>query len=397
VRLVPYRYPRPDMGRMKELIGAAARAGVRIVNLSLGSDKPYDWRAFEAGARAHPEMLFIASAGNNGRDIDSDPVFPAALPLENLITVTSSRPDGTLARGSNWGARAVDLLVPAERLAVTDFSGRARLVSGSSYGSPRIAALAACLLAGNPKWLAPELKAAIFALAEPPPESAGKAVAVGFIRDPEARKRGACEAVPSRLVVTARHQVTPDSGYFAAGARPTYTHTFTPTFALIRGSGWNLQDVSQAAHHAAGVLAQCGIVTPGIELVEMDGPDIFRYFLDEVAAEMVHEYALPKPTVYFLKDTLQKPGFDAEAIGRGNSRERPALRDTVWITRAIPHPGTGLAHELLHVLMDSGAHDDDPGNLMHERLGQRNDRLSPAQCRLALKKGEANGLLTRLR
>ena len=64
-----------------------------------------DWRSFEQAAAKHPEMLFVVSAGNNGRDIDTRPVYPAALKLANMITVTSAGADGRLARGSNWGAR----------------------------------------------------------------------------------------------------------------------------------------------------------------------------------------------------------------------------------------------------------------------------------------------------
>ena len=54
-------------------------------------------------ARQHDNMLFVVSAGNNGRDIDSQPVYPASLNLDNLLTVTSSDEDGYPADGSNWG------------------------------------------------------------------------------------------------------------------------------------------------------------------------------------------------------------------------------------------------------------------------------------------------------
>ncbi|MFQ5937117.1 MAG: S8/S53 family peptidase, partial [Acidiferrobacterales bacterium] len=90
IRLVPYRYPRPDMKRMTDLVHDAARKGIRIINLSMGSNKLDEWQAFVAAARARPEILFVVSAGNNGRDIDAQPVYPAALHLDNIVTVTSS-------------------------------------------------------------------------------------------------------------------------------------------------------------------------------------------------------------------------------------------------------------------------------------------------------------------
>ncbi len=182
-RLVPYRYPRPDMSRMAAIVSHAARAGIVIVAMPLGSNRAGDWRAFEEAASKHPEILFVVSAGNNGRDIDTRPVYPAALELANMIAVTSAEADGHLARGSNWGAKSVDLLVPAEDLPVTDFRGRASRASGSSFAVPRIAALAARLLARHPGWRAPELRAAILARAKPTPESANR-VAMGLIADP---------------------------------------------------------------------------------------------------------------------------------------------------------------------------------------------------------------------
>lgn len=188
-RLVPYRYPRPDMSRMTDLIRDAAAKGIVVVNISMGGDKRGDWEPFAAAAAAHPEMLFVLSAGNNGRDIDERPVYPAALRLYNAITVTSSTTDGELARGSNWGRESVDLMVPAEELIVTGFDGSEVSASGSSYAAIRISALAARLLAEHPDWRAAELKNAIFARALPSFSDERGKVAVGFISHPDKAER----------------------------------------------------------------------------------------------------------------------------------------------------------------------------------------------------------------
>ena len=184
-RLVPYRYPRPDMSRMAKIVDHAAANGVLIVCITLGSNDIGDWEAFAAAAPARPEMLFVVSAGNNGRDIDARPVYPAALEAGNIIVVTSADSSGRLGRGSNWGKRSVDLLVPGEETPVTDFYGRAGISSGSSFAAPRIAALAARLLAAHPDWRAPELRAAIFARARKTAATA-EIVGQGLISDPSA-------------------------------------------------------------------------------------------------------------------------------------------------------------------------------------------------------------------
>jgi hypothetical protein len=145
-----YRFPAPDMCRFGDLIEHMAQLSVRIVSLSMGSNSRSDWTCFEAAAQANPQMLFIVSAGNNGRDLDRVPVYPAALPLANMIVVTSSDDFGRLGRGSNTGATTVDLMVPAEQVEVIDHRGALAETGGTSYAVPRVAALAARYLDANP-------------------------------------------------------------------------------------------------------------------------------------------------------------------------------------------------------------------------------------------------------
>ncbi len=183
-RLIPYRYPRPDMSRMAALVEDAAAKGARIVSLSMGSNRREEWRPFEAAAEAHPEILFLASAGNDDRDIDEQPVYPAALALDNMIVVTSADGFGRPAERSNWGKQAVDLLVPGERIPVLTFQGEPGEASGSSFATPRVAALAARLLARRPEWSAAELKAAILAKARMTDAGLAPTVAYGWIADP---------------------------------------------------------------------------------------------------------------------------------------------------------------------------------------------------------------------
>lgn len=181
--LVPYRYPRPDLGRMADLVAHAADAGVRVLAMPLGSRRAEDWTAFAEALQRH-DMLAIVSAGNDGQDIDTRPIYPAALALENMIVVTSSDAFGRLAPGSNWGADYVDLMVPAENLPVTDFRGASGTASGSSYAVPRVAAMAARLLAQEPDLSIDALKARIFARAAPSPFARDQELAVGWIADP---------------------------------------------------------------------------------------------------------------------------------------------------------------------------------------------------------------------
>lgn len=391
VALVPYRYPRPDMERMAALIEDAAADGVVVVNVSMGSGERAEWQAFADAARAHPGMLFVVSAGNNGRDIDAEPVYPAALPLENIVTVTSSTDDGRLARGSNWGREAVDLLVPAERLRVTGFDGGETLASGSSYAAVRISALAARLLAAHPDWRAAELRDAIFARVLPTFTDAPRRVAEGFLPRPDK-----AEALPPLSAAgepreVARHAFAHEA--LNADTSPAAGYVFEPTFAYFEGTAWSPGALRRHARRMAAILGQCGITVPRIDVRVLGGPNAYRYFHERIATALVQRLRLPTPTVYFVADTLQVNAYDAEAFGKANTATRPALRYTVWFTEDTRDPGIALAHELAHVLMDSGAHVDASGNLMRADTTPSSTRLTPEQCERIIEQGTENGLL----
>ncbi|NNC99277.1 MAG: hypothetical protein HKN85_03755, partial [Gammaproteobacteria bacterium] len=161
VELVSYRYPGSNLARMAALVAHADGLGVRIVGLPLGSGRLTDWITFEAAAAAHPHILFVVSAGNGGRDIDQDPVYPAALELDNMVVVSSADDFAGVAERVNWGARSVDYLLPAERQPVLDYGGGQRIASGSSYAVSRMVAMAADLLRRHPASDAADLVAII--------------------------------------------------------------------------------------------------------------------------------------------------------------------------------------------------------------------------------------------
>lgn len=385
-RLIPYRYPRADMSRMAALVDAAAKSGAGIVLIAMGSNQRDEWQAYEQAAKRHPDMLFIVSAGNDGRDLDREPVYPAALELENQLTVTSSETDGRLAPGSNWGRRSVDLLVPAERVLVTGFDGRRIFASGSSYAVPRAGALAACLLAAHPQWRAKELRAAILAGARPAADERWSRH--GFLPDPTSRERGACPAAQTRVEERWTQVLAPPSSSVKRSKK------LNLNIVALDGAGWEAPTVRAMAHGAATLLRQCGIVLGKVTVHHLSAPERLGYLTLETAQALVHAKTYAKPTAYLVADTRRPEPFDAEAFAPANSAATPLLTDTVWIRRGTPYPDIALAHELIHVLTNSGTHSTERGNLMRDQTALDNTKLSADQCREILSNGSARGLLT---
>lgn len=108
-------------------INYAANNGAQVVNMSLGG-AGFDPLQYNAIA-AHPGVLFIAAAGNDGTDNDTDPVSPASFTKEWVIGGTTypalrhimsvaalAQTGGDLTGFSNFGATSVDLAAPGEAI-----------------------------------------------------------------------------------------------------------------------------------------------------------------------------------------------------------------------------------------------------------------------------------------
>jgi hypothetical protein len=180
-------------------------------------------------------------------------------------------------------------------------------------------------------------------------------------------------------------------GLTATGEPPS--HALHLTAVVLEQTGWTRREVLAAVTEVAALLAPCRVGLTGVELLRVRAPARFHDFHTPAARDLARQLQPGKPTLYFVRDTRQQPAFDAEAIGRGNSRTRPELADSVWVTRAAPDVGIVLAHELVHVLADSGAHVAAPGNLMEDRSAPGNRALTAAQCAQLRTVGTRHGLL----
>ena len=144
-----YRFPANNMCRFSDLIEHADRIGIRIINLSMGSNSVEDWECFYESAERHNDILFVVSAGNDGLNLETNQVFPASFDLENIVVVTSSDLFGHLPRHSNYGIKSVDFMISAEQVDIFDHRGAFSTTGGSSYAAPMLAALATRFLAKN--------------------------------------------------------------------------------------------------------------------------------------------------------------------------------------------------------------------------------------------------------
>jgi subtilisin family serine protease len=125
--------------------------------------------------------LFVASAGNNGRNADSSPSYPAAYNLDNIISVASTTNTDGLSSFSNYGLKSVDLGAPGSSIYSTLPGSRYGYMSGTSMAAPHVSGTAALLWSQIPSVGLLKIKSVLLGSARKISALNGKTVSGGVV------------------------------------------------------------------------------------------------------------------------------------------------------------------------------------------------------------------------
>ncbi|HEX8072836.1 MAG TPA: S8 family serine peptidase [Pyrinomonadaceae bacterium] len=178
VTLLPLKFLGPDGGstadairaydyartlrQMWEQTGGTRGANIRVLNNSYGGRGRSQAALDAIRALGDAGVLFVAAAGNEARDNDRFPTYPASYAAPNLITVGSADYTGLpSSQFSNYGQRTVDIIAPGENILSTTPGNTYDFYYGTSMASPHVAGAAALVCAAHPDISVRRLRAAV--------------------------------------------------------------------------------------------------------------------------------------------------------------------------------------------------------------------------------------------
>ncbi|MEG3946994.1 S8 family serine peptidase, partial [Microcoleus sp. w2-18aC4] len=172
-----------------QAVDYATKNGAKVINASFGGGGFSQAEKDAIGDANKKGVLFIAAAGNDSSDNDSEPSYPANYDLPNVISVAATNYVDQLSWFSNYGKNTVDLGAPGGTAAVfprdqrdirsTLPNNQYGWGAGTSQAAPHVAGAAALLLAQNPSLTVTELKNILMTTTDPLPSLQGTTVSGG--------------------------------------------------------------------------------------------------------------------------------------------------------------------------------------------------------------------------
>jgi subtilisin family serine protease len=143
----------------------AVDEGARILNVSINGDGTSSDLTAALRYATEKGATIVASAGNNSRNLDLTPSYPASSNEPSVLTVTATDEGGGIVGFANRGLRSVDLAAPGEMILSTARGSGYEDRSGTSMAAPYVAGALALLSAARPDLSEAELRGALLAAA----------------------------------------------------------------------------------------------------------------------------------------------------------------------------------------------------------------------------------------
>ena len=159
--------------------GTSTPVNVRVLSNSWGGNGFSSSLLSEINKANSNDILFVAAAGNNARNNDTTPFYPASYSAPNVVAVAATDNTDTLASFSNYGASSVHLGAPGVDIYSTVPGGGYASYSGTSMATPHVSGAALLTLAACPSLNTAALKSALLNNVDAISTLAGKTITGG--------------------------------------------------------------------------------------------------------------------------------------------------------------------------------------------------------------------------
>jgi subtilisin family serine protease len=154
-----------DSATLAAGIRYAVDEGARILNVSINGDATTSDLTSALRYAGQKGATIVASAGNNSRNLDLQPSFPAASTEPAVLSVTAAGESGGLLDFANRGLTTVDLAAPGDTILSTARASGYENRSGTSMAAPFVAGGLALLAAARPDMSQAALRGALMSSA----------------------------------------------------------------------------------------------------------------------------------------------------------------------------------------------------------------------------------------
>jgi subtilisin family serine protease len=143
----------------------AVDQGARILSVSINGDSTTSDLTAALKYASDKGATIVASAGNNSRNIDQTPSYPASSAEPSVLTVTAEDDALNLPSFANTGLNSVDLAAPGDTILSTARGSGYETRSGTSMAAPFVTASLALLSSARPDMSQAALRGALLSSA----------------------------------------------------------------------------------------------------------------------------------------------------------------------------------------------------------------------------------------
>ena len=164
-----------------EAIEYATMMGISVTNNSWGGGGRSETLIAAVRKANDAGHVFVAAAGNDSRNNDSTPTWPANIASDNVITVAATGSSDQIASFSNWGRRTVHVAAPGVSIISTTPRNSYGPMSGTSMAAPHVAGAVAMIRSQFPEMTPKEIRDLLISTSDAVPALASRSQSGGRV------------------------------------------------------------------------------------------------------------------------------------------------------------------------------------------------------------------------